>query len=380
MSDARLPNMNLPNLGNELLWRIFAKTDPKTAVRCRVLNKVWWARLMTPLFAKHNFKENKEKNMHLIVGLGRPPSHENSGLLLRVDMDTRIQHEGTVPEDISHYGNFQIIGSSHGIIYLKFYMGSVDSGIAIWNPLTRKKESATDESRKHITHAVSLYAFGHIFDNLDFAIVHVFKKYFHQTALNWCLYSNTARNWDCTGTFESSVQKLGPTNVVHRGVVYWIGWEGVAVPRPKYVITFNLRTKAFAEKDIPQSAKRMYHTLSCVKDFVVLISTDTLGFKNAINIFQVTCYDKPDFTFERMFRMPTMALPYTPAMFAGKFLITAVEARSGQYCGNDAERTDLLISKHNCEALTSEHLLHRIWREIMCLKSITPHSHGFYKV
>ncbi|MED6112853.1 hypothetical protein PIB30_065482 [Stylosanthes scabra] len=289
---------------------------------------------MTPLFAKPNFRENKEKNMHLIVGLGRPPSHENSVLLLRVDMDTRMQHEGTVPEDISHYGNFQIIGSSHGIICLKFYMGSIDSGITIWNPFTRKKESATDESRKHITHAVSLYAFGHIFDTLDYAIVHVFKKYFHQTALNWCLYSNTTRNWDCTSTFESSVQKLGPTNVVHRGVVYWIGWEGVLVPHPKSMITFNLRTKAFAKKDIPQSAKRMYHTLSCVKD-------------------------SPDFTFERMFRMPTMALPYTPAMFAGKFLITAVEARSGRYCGHDAERTDLLISKHNYEALTSEHLLHR---------------------
>ncbi|MED6140643.1 hypothetical protein PIB30_095229 [Stylosanthes scabra] len=371
MSETTPPNMNPPNLGNENLWRIFSKTDPKTAAICRALSKRWCARLSSPLFAKHNFKEKKEKHMHLIIGLGRPPAHDNSVILLKVDMDTKRQFESIVPEDIKHYGNFHVIGSSHGILCLKFYKGTVDSGIAIWNPLTGKREAATDESRKHITHAVSLYSFGHVFDTLDYGILHVFKKCYPLTTLSWCLYSNTARNWNCTGSFESSVQKLGPTYVVHMGIVYWISWEGVAVPRAKSV---------FAEEVIPNRVKRVYHSLSIVKDGVALISSNTAGFKSFVNVFQVSRNGWADYTWERLFKTQKMSIPYTPTMFAGKFLITAVEARSGPYFSNDAEMTDLLISKHDCEALKSEHPLHRTWGEISCMKTVTPHSHGFYPV
>ncbi|MED6117314.1 hypothetical protein PIB30_108814 [Stylosanthes scabra] len=152
-------------------------------------------------------------------------------------------------------------------------MGTAHSELAVWNPLTRSRINTHDLSSKHKDFAVSLHAFGHIFDTLNYAIVHVFKTTYAERTLSWCLYSSLAKNWEIAGSFEGTFENLGPTYVVHKGVVYWIGWQGVATPKPKSIVSFNLRNRAFAEEDIPLRAKTKFHTLSIIKDEVAFVSS-----------------------------------------------------------------------------------------------------------
>ncbi|MED6205766.1 hypothetical protein PIB30_020735, partial [Stylosanthes scabra] len=154
-------------LGDEILLKIFAKSDPKTAARCRAINKRWCYKLMTPLFAKHNFRENKNKYMNVIAGLGCPPQHDFSKWCVRVYVDTTEKLNVYFPWEVNGFRSYSMIGLDHRIICLKFDREGFDFGIVVWNPFTSKREFCSNESRKHLTHAVSLLAFRHIFDSLD---------------------------------------------------------------------------------------------------------------------------------------------------------------------------------------------------------------------
>ncbi|MED6189067.1 hypothetical protein PIB30_092098, partial [Stylosanthes scabra] len=187
--------------------------DAKTAGRCKVLSKRWRLRLMTPLFAKHNYRENKDKNMQVVVGLARPGRGEECFSMVRVDMQSRLQGEGKVHESFSRFSSFQVLGSSHGLLCIKFSMGTAHSELAVWNPLTRSRINTHDLSSKHKDFAVSLHAFGHIFDTLNYAIVHVFKKTYAERTLSWCLYSSLAKNWEIEGSFEGTFENETQSNV-----------------------------------------------------------------------------------------------------------------------------------------------------------------------
>ncbi|MED6195778.1 hypothetical protein PIB30_041189 [Stylosanthes scabra] len=339
MSDTPQASNNLPKLEDQILWKIFTKADPKTAGKCKVLSKRWRLRLMAPLFAKHNYRENKDKNMQVVVGLARPGRGEECFSMMRVDMQSRLQGEGKVHESFSR----------------------------VESP-TRSRINTHDLSSKHKDFAVSLHAFGHIFDTLNYAIVQVFKKTYAERTLSWCLYSSLAKNWEIKGSFEGTFEKLGPTYVVHKGVVYWIGWQGVATPKPKSIVSFNLRNRAFAEKDIPLRAKTKFHTLNIIKDETV------------VDVYQITRTGSSGSRWEKMFRIPHMGVPFTQTMFVGKFLLNVLESRSGPYNSNDAERTDLLIAKHDYEADKSQNLLSKSWGEIMHLRTVFVYCPGIYTV
>ncbi|MED6215825.1 hypothetical protein PIB30_001967 [Stylosanthes scabra] len=342
MGDTAPATINLPQLGDEILWRIFTKLDPKNAARCRALNRRWRCRLMIPLFAKHNFRENRSKHINVICGIGNPPVHDNSKSFVRVDVDTKEELNVEFPVEIRGFWNYSMIGSDHGIICLKFERAGLIFGIMLWYPLTRQRHYCNDESRKHLTHAVSALAFGHIFDTLDYAIVHVFKKVFHQDTLSWSLYSKRARNWDCTG---------------------------VAIPKPKSIITFNLNQRRFHEVDIPNKAKRAYHSLTTFNGGVGFISSQKMGFSYFVEIFQVNRSGSTKFDWQSMVRVNGIGVPFTPIAILGKDILSVLESRSGGYSANDAERTDLLISKHEYQLRRREHLLYRTWNQIFSLKS-----------
>ncbi|RYR16436.1 hypothetical protein Ahy_B04g073458 [Arachis hypogaea] len=59
----------LTYLGQDILLKIFTKSDPKTVGKCRCLNKTWNGRLSTPMFAKQNWFENKDNNRNVILEL-----------------------------------------------------------------------------------------------------------------------------------------------------------------------------------------------------------------------------------------------------------------------------------------------------------------------
>ncbi|MED6127993.1 hypothetical protein PIB30_093355 [Stylosanthes scabra] len=328
MSDTPAAPHTLRKLDDEILWRIFTKTDPKTATKCRALSKLWELRFKSPLFAKHNYRENRDKNMQVLAAVACPGHGDDCFSLLRVDMQTREQCEGNVHQSIRFCTSFQVLGSSHGVICLKFSLGTAHSELAVWNPLIGKRIYTNDQSSKHKDFAISLYAFGHVFDLLHYAIVH-----------------------------------------------------GVATPKPKSIVSFNLRTRVFAEEEIPRRAKSTFHTLSIVRDEVAFVSSfNPTQLSTAVEVFQVTRAGSSGLSEHKIFRIPAMGVPFTPTMFIGKYLLNVVESRSGPYNSNDVERTDLLIGKHDYEADKSQNLLSRTWGEMVHIRTVCVHSPGIYTV
>ncbi|XP_016200208.1 putative F-box protein At1g46840 [Arachis ipaensis] len=233
MNDIPPKRGDLPFLSDDIILKILVKADPKTVGKCRSLSKAWNSRLCTNLFIKQNYKETKDRDRSVIVGIGSPPSDQNSMWYVRASVDTGRQFNFNVPIEINHYGFYSILGSNHGVICLRISMGGLNSRLLMWNPLTRKRRVAPDEASKHCCHVVSLFAFGYLEDSVEYHIVHVHKRHYSDSTMSWSLYSSVEREWTHEGSFESNVQKLGPKSVVDNGVVYWIGWERPNFPEPE---------------------------------------------------------------------------------------------------------------------------------------------------
>ncbi|MED6219211.1 hypothetical protein PIB30_033734, partial [Stylosanthes scabra] len=285
--------------------------------------------------------------------------------------------EGKVPEAIRPFSSFEVIGSSNGLLCVKFILGTAHYEIAVWNPLTQTRISTHDPSSKQKDFALSQYAFGHIFGTLYYVVVHVSKKTFADRTLNWSIFSSVTNNWNIKGSFEGDFEKLGPTYVVHKGVVYWTGWEGVAIPKPKCIVSFNLRNKPVVQVEIPDRVKSSFHTLSIIKDEVAFYEGQIT---TVVDAYQVTRTESSGSSWGKLFRIPAVSVPFTPTMFMGKYLLNVMESRSGPYNSKDAERTDLLIAKHDYEADRSTTLLSTWWREIVHLRTVTLHSPRMYPI
>ncbi|MED6182829.1 hypothetical protein PIB30_032397 [Stylosanthes scabra] len=202
MGDTPPATFKLPQLGDEIMWRIFTKLDPKNVARCRALNRRW--------------------------------PHQNSKFFVRVNVDTKEELNVEFPSEIRGFWNYSIIGSDHGIICLKFERAGLIFGIMIWNPLTRQRHYCNDESRKHLTHAVSALAFGHIFDTLDYAIVHVFKKVLQLRSQNLSSHSISIKGGFVKWMFPP--EQRGPTThsrllMVGLDSSHHKGWDSVILWR-----------------------------------------------------------------------------------------------------------------------------------------------------
>ncbi|XLR03722.1 hypothetical protein HN51_058549 [Arachis hypogaea] len=176
MSDIAPRKFDLPHLGDDLLWKIFAKADPKSVGRLKTTNKVWNFKLTSQLFVKQNFLENQHKNRSVIVGVGYPPLDDFCQWFVRAEADSGNQIQLNIPVDINNFGFYTFVGSDHGILCIRLSQGAINSSLFIWNPLTRESKFAIDVARKHQCYAVSLYAFGFLHGSFEYRVLHVFKK------------------------------------------------------------------------------------------------------------------------------------------------------------------------------------------------------------
>ncbi|RYR16270.1 hypothetical protein HN51_067711 [Arachis hypogaea] len=380
MSDTP-PNMKkLPHLSEDLIWKIMVKADPKTVGQCRTLSKGWNFRLCTNLFVKANYKENKDRSKSVIVGIGYPPGDYNSVWFVRAYIQSGRQVQFNIPMDANQYGFYSVIGSENGIICIKISLGGLNSRLLIWNPVSDKRRYVTDEASKHSAHAISLYAFGFLEDEIEYRIVHVYKRAFRQRNMSWSLYTSFEREWTHSGMFESDVQKLGPKYIVNNGIVYWIGWQGADFFEPAYIVTFNLRIQMFHEAKIPPDVPSDYNSLTYFNDGVGYISYRNLAFSRQVLVWQMKRNGDHNIHWERMIRVSGLGIPYTPSLFVGNDIITVMECRGGSGSANDAVRTDFLISRLKYMESRREHLVHRTWQEHVNVKTITMHSDGLYMV
>ncbi|KAL4365980.1 hypothetical protein AHAS_Ahas07G0160300 [Arachis hypogaea] len=128
MSDFLFMKTQLPHLGEDLLWRILVRADPN--------------------------------------------------MMGRAFVDNGPQVQFNVPTNNHQFDFYVVIGSDHGNVCLRISMGGLNFRLLIWNPLTGKRRYASDESIKHLAHAVSIYTFDFLEDTVKYRILHDWKKNF----------------------------------------------------------------------------------------------------------------------------------------------------------------------------------------------------------
>ncbi|RYR08944.1 hypothetical protein Ahy_B05g076850 [Arachis hypogaea] len=283
----------------------------------------------------------------VIIGIGYPPSDQNSLWFVRAFVDDGHQVQFNVPTENQQFSFYAVIGSDHGNICLRISMGGLNSRLLIWNPLTGKKRYASDESIKHLAHVVSIYAFGFLEDTIEYRILHALKKNFSQRMLSWCLYTSFEKDWTHSGTFETNMQKIGPKYVVKDGIFYWIGWEGANRIEASSIITFNLIQEMFHEAMIPMKVKSDYHALTQFNDGVSFVTYRNVGFTRQVMVWQLRKNWDHDLEWEKMLRVSRFGIPYTPILFVDKDIISFMEARSGYKGFNDTEGDERSCSFNN---------------------------------
>ncbi|MED6183665.1 hypothetical protein PIB30_039784 [Stylosanthes scabra] len=66
MSHTLAPVHPLPKLDDEILWKIFAKANPKTATKCRALSKRWNLRLKSRVWVEEDIPERVKTRFHTL--------------------------------------------------------------------------------------------------------------------------------------------------------------------------------------------------------------------------------------------------------------------------------------------------------------------------
>ncbi|MED6157719.1 hypothetical protein PIB30_025992 [Stylosanthes scabra] len=371
----------LPHLGDDLLWLIFVRTDPKTAVTCRTLCKRLSFLLKSDLFVKENYKENEIIRKSVMVGVGPPPNDDVSQWFMQADVNGGRQDLFRVPQEINNYERYTVVGSDKRIVCMRYSMGGANSALLIWNPLMRTHRYATDEAGKYQHCDMNVYAFGFLKDSLHYRILNVFKFTFINTTMCWNLYDSVKKDWEYHEVFHTTVKKIGGPYVVDEGTVHWIGWDGFMVREPHRIVMFCLLKRRFSEFLVPDRVHSQYHSLIRFNGGVRFMGHRTNSFTQTVAIWRYTIIDGDHLTWDKKFVVGGMEIPYSPSFFVGKDLVSIIEVRqNGKGSSNDDDRTDIVISKLKFLPRRREHLIHQSWQDHVHVKTVTLYTSSLFKV
>ncbi|MED6180760.1 hypothetical protein PIB30_013388 [Stylosanthes scabra] len=185
----------LPHLPEELLWKVFLKSDPKTVGRCRALNKSWDQQLNSHDFIKQHWDEKKLKRCSIIIGVGQNQTDNNSEWFFRAELDEPSQLQLNIPSTAT------VRGYWYGI-HLPV------KGDVSYNP------------SKYLDGDFFVFAFGFPKDSMDYRIVHAYKSNIEDPTICFKIYHPIKFSWSESCGFKLSVSKIGPNHVVEDGIVH----------------------------------------------------------------------------------------------------------------------------------------------------------------
>ncbi|RYR19495.1 hypothetical protein Ahy_B03g064278 [Arachis hypogaea] len=380
MSDITPRRVTIPQLNEDLLWKIFVRCDAKTVGRSRTTSKEWRFKLSTALFVKQHFKQNKNRDRSVIIEVGYPPSDESCRWFLKAMLDGGQQMNMNVPIPINRFGFYSLIGLDNGNVCIRFSQGGLSARLMIWNLLTRRMMFVSDQASKHCRHAVSLYAFGYLVDGIEYRIIHVYKCAYSTKQMSWTLYNSFEADCNRSGKFNTEVQKLGPKHVVNNIIVYWIGWGGDDFMKPKLIFTFSLQQRLFYEGKVPDKVKSAYHSFTLFKDGIGFISYKNTDFSREIVVWGINRDSDNKLYWDKMIRISGVGIPYNPTLFVGKDIISVLDSSCYFGSANDSEITEVILSRLKYRGRLWEHLFQHNWHETVYVKTVTMHCQGLYLV
>ncbi|MED6169711.1 hypothetical protein PIB30_023735 [Stylosanthes scabra] len=241
-------------------------------------------------------------------------------------------------------------------------MGTLNgSMILIWKPdykynsiflstLTRecipwKREYAFDEAKKHFNYRVCVYAFRFPFERTDYQIVHVYKRNYEDTEMNWTLYHQKKLDWSKPKKFKTAAAN---------------------------------QLNKFFEVDVPEKAKGDFHALINYNEGVGFVSQTMVGVGAFVMVWQLKSHDEDIIWWEKKITVTGIGLMFNPTMVIGEDMLSVTETHCRYGCSNDAHKTNVIISKHEYEKDNPEHLICRCWKDNVVVKAATLHCDGLY--
>ncbi|MED6210658.1 hypothetical protein PIB30_066251 [Stylosanthes scabra] len=238
-------NINLPFLGEDALFNIFVRCDPRTVGRVRCTSNTWRWRLRVPEFARLNWTANDHRSCTALVGYGYSSYGEKSHWATQVNAGDGSLNVVRLPFEIIEAGYFTIIGSDNGNLCLKYAHTGEDMEILVVNPLTKSVVHIDDQSFRFRFCHLSVYAFGYLKDSTEFRVIYLYKDRYKDKNLKWMLWNSCLQCWKTRGVYITEIVKVRPTSVVVGGVAFWIGWGGFFNLEPIHLLTFSLEEEIF---------------------------------------------------------------------------------------------------------------------------------------
>ncbi|MED6206854.1 hypothetical protein PIB30_030518 [Stylosanthes scabra] len=354
--------------------------DREVNVEAQALSKLWSQRLKGKKFVEQNWRENEGRADSVVVGYGYTCYPNKTHWCIAVNAYSGEQVALQPPVKVAEFGYFTVIGSDKGNVCIRCTETGEAVRLIVWNPVTKAVADIEDQARNFWTHSVSVYAFGYLNESWEYRVLYLYKNLYRDSSINWVMWNSIHRSWNQFGEHQTQIRKVGPTFVVVRGVVYFIGWGGSFNLIATHVIGFSLADAAVLEEPIPAENRRTFHTICNFKKGLGFIAHEDVGLEREVNVWSLSVNDDKKFTWEKTIHIGSFGIPYLPNILIGKDFLSLLDTRSTCMASNDEQRTEVLVSKRKNTGGDRSIIYHEGWQMSVFVKSHTMHRDGLFDV
>ncbi|MED6218303.1 hypothetical protein PIB30_025535 [Stylosanthes scabra] len=153
------------------------------------------------------------------------PNMGTSDWVMKMDPLTGEQNDFLLPFIVINRGWYRIVGVDNGVFCVRYSSLGLSSHLLIWNPTTYSSRVIPDPPRHHCKDYSYLYSFAHFPNNVNYAVVHIFKQRPDTPSWRLAIYSSVERNWVVNMECPTFVRRLDPCYASLNGVLYWLHWN-----------------------------------------------------------------------------------------------------------------------------------------------------------
>ncbi|MED6152782.1 hypothetical protein PIB30_095271 [Stylosanthes scabra] len=141
-----------------------------------------------------------------------------------------------------------------------------------------------------------------------------------------------------------------------------------------------MNVNKFYETEVPAKAKAKadYHALTKYNGEVGFLSQTKVELGTLVQLWSLKDGEEDNMMWEKMITVTGIGIIYNSTIVFGKDLFSVTEAHSRFGCSNEAQRTDVVISKHQNEEDRPEDLMSISWKMNVVVKTVALHCDGLY--
>ncbi|XP_028754813.1 putative F-box protein At3g10430 [Neltuma alba] len=206
----------------DIMANIFKRLPVRSLIRLQSVSKDWKnlikCLINTPSFIEDHLQHSTYRNPFLLL---EQYHRKFCGIRLSVlDCDMRVGKVQKLPStSIDSLYNFEVLGSSNGLVCVKIENGTNPHPILIWNPATRDIMEVRPRTAVH-SHLIHHYGFGFSALGNDYKIVRI--NVFYPFAIKAVeMYSLNSGSWKEINYGNLRGIRTSTTNITVNGVMFW---------------------------------------------------------------------------------------------------------------------------------------------------------------